>query len=201
MITISSVMTFIGACPEPAPRPVGCRLTFTDSLVLFRIGRRARALALTPVRNRKLQLHALQSPGLCEAVAATLFDDVGMSHDETLGRSLQHGVDGARDRGLIRNLLSDVGRYAQTLVAAGDARGTTPGPVVPGTSTEDDVCAQQGLRRSMIEHGLVEKRHAEKWQRLELGNLLAELSVADIAVESQSLVPAQRGRRSQHLCL
>src|SRR5678816_808927 len=133
-------------------RPVGCRLTFTDSLVLFRIGRRARALALTPVRNRKLQLHALQSPGLCEALAATLFDDVGMPHDETLGRSLQHGVDGARDRGLIPNLLSDVGRYAQTLVAAGDARGTTPGPVVTGTSTKDDVCAQQGLRRSMIEH-------------------------------------------------
>jgi hypothetical protein len=31
---------------------------------------------------------------LCEAVAPNLFDNVAMPNDETLGRSLQHGVEG-----------------------------------------------------------------------------------------------------------
>ncbi len=136
-----------------------------------------------------LHLHPLPSPGLCEAVAASIFDDVGMPYDETLGRSLQHGVDGARSRGLIRNLLSDVGRYAHALVAAGNARGTTPGPVVPGAGAKGNVRAQQRLRRPMVEDRLVEKRHAQKWQGLKLGNPLAELGVVDIHVESQRLVP------------
>ena len=126
-----------------------------------------------------LHLHALQSPGMCEAIAPISFDDVGMPYDETLGRSLQHGVDGACGRGLIRNLLSGVGRYAHPLVEAGNARGTTQGPVVLGVSSKDNVCAQQGLRWLMVEHRLVPKRHAPKWQGLKLGNLLAELGVVD----------------------
>ena len=37
----------------------------------------------------------------------------------------------------------------------------------------------------MVEHRLVEERHTTKWQGLELGNLLAELSVLDIQVQAQ----------------
>ena len=74
-------------------------------------------------KNCHSHLHALQPPGSCEAVAATFFDHVGVPYDETLGRSLQHEVDGAGGRGLIRNLPSDVKRRAHPLVAAGNARG------------------------------------------------------------------------------
>ena len=127
-----------------------------------------------------LHIYALESPGLCEAVAATLFDDVGMPDDQTLDRSLQHGAEGARSRGLVRNVPSDVGRYAHPAVEAGQARGTTHGPVVPCTRTKDNVCAQQGMRWSMIEHRFVEKRHAQKWQGLEFWYVLAKLGVVDI---------------------
>src|SRR6187431_3771752 len=108
-----------------------------------------------------------------------------MPDDETLSRSRQHGVDGARSRCLIRNFSSDVGRYTHPLVETGQARRATTGPVVLGASTKHDVRAQQGLRWPMVEHGLVEKRDAQQWQDLEFGNLLAELRLVDIEVDSQ----------------
>src|SRR5690242_11822769 len=40
--------------------------------------------------------HALQSPGLREAVVATFLDEAGVAHDETLCRPLEHGLDGSR---------------------------------------------------------------------------------------------------------
>ena len=39
-----------------------------------------------------LHLHALQSPGVREAVAPAFLDDVGVPDDEALGRSLQRNA-------------------------------------------------------------------------------------------------------------
>ena len=94
--------------------------------------------------RQRSRLHALQAPGPCELVAATFFEDIAVPDDQALSRSLQHGVEGACGCGLVRNLLPGVGRYAHSPVAAGQARATTPGPVVLGARRADDVCAQQG---------------------------------------------------------
>ena len=135
-----------------------------------RVAARAAALA------SRSHLHALQAPGSCEVIDATFFDNV---------------AEGARGRALVRNLLPGVGRYAHSSVAAGQARATTPGPVVLGASRTDNVCAQQGLRGPMVEHCLIPEGHALERQGLELGNLLAELTVVDVHMELQRLVPGQ----------
>src|SRR5262245_55592230 len=88
-----------------------------------------------------LQLDTLEPPRLCETIAPTVCDHVGMRHEKTLSRPLHHRVDGARGRNLVRKLLSDVRRYAQPVIGAGEAPGNTPGPVVLGACAEGKVGA------------------------------------------------------------
>src|SRR5687768_9329043 len=103
-----------------------------------------------------------------------------MSDDETLGRPIEHGADRLCGRGLVQNLPPGVGRYAHLLVETEDAPGPAHGPVIMRGSANDKVGGQQGLRRPMVQHGLVEKWQSLKGQGLKLRDVLAESGVADI---------------------
>src|SRR5690606_35899237 len=94
----------------------------------------AQASVFTAPRARQTRhshLQTLESPRSSEVVAAIFFNDLAVPDDQAFGGSLQHGVKRAGRSRLVRNLLSGVRWYAHAFVAAGQARATAPGPVVP----------------------------------------------------------------------
>jgi hypothetical protein len=58
----------------------------------------ARAPSLSPSH-----VQAFQTPGSCELIPTTGFDDLAMSNDEALSGAIQHRAEGLRGRGLVHD--------------------------------------------------------------------------------------------------